>query len=464
MTDTRPTDLLYGHLGDPVYDTESQRWHFPRQPLISRRLEPLDRSQIVVEPSHQSNEDFAPSSIERTQQIKDLTHACPELLSVTVTGILPEFAYVSETINHVVASHDPTVSDLIAFGKVVNASKVKMKTREFPCVALVAGTAGELVRFILLRKEQLGWDGHKAFGIQSLTAAGGEQGWWRGNGSPIQQLLFAADYEGNKGTLLATRYHGAISILQPVLRPGLVSPIASAADRFQLPASRIAVTLIATIETHSAGNLPFADVAFNPWDHQQLATIDQAGAWSTWDLAPPKIKDKTPCTVTRVSYGNAKVSRKTNLLPLNPVHDGWGRIIWSSNYEVLLKADRRALALAMIHMEPKAIKIPDLAMARSADWILDVKRSPTDPGQVFVVTSTRLFWLGVSVVGDMEKAKDVRIEVTVLLSWVHYRSPNDISLHLELLSEVEETLNEEHIRTSLVYRLVFEGFSHGIQN
>ena len=30
MTDARPIDLNYGHFGEPVYDLESQKWHFSR--------------------------------------------------------------------------------------------------------------------------------------------------------------------------------------------------------------------------------------------------------------------------------------------------------------------------------------------------------------------------------------------------------------------------------------------------
>lgn len=36
MSDARSTDLLYGHLGEAVYDNDSDRWHFTRVPHISR--------------------------------------------------------------------------------------------------------------------------------------------------------------------------------------------------------------------------------------------------------------------------------------------------------------------------------------------------------------------------------------------------------------------------------------------
>lgn len=30
MTDARPTDLNYGHFGEPIYDVDGQKWNFVR--------------------------------------------------------------------------------------------------------------------------------------------------------------------------------------------------------------------------------------------------------------------------------------------------------------------------------------------------------------------------------------------------------------------------------------------------
>ncbi len=36
MTEARPADLVYGHLGEAVYDTDSQEWKFTRRPCIGK--------------------------------------------------------------------------------------------------------------------------------------------------------------------------------------------------------------------------------------------------------------------------------------------------------------------------------------------------------------------------------------------------------------------------------------------
>lgn len=35
MTEARSLGLNYGHLGEPVYDSDNHRWHFARNPYIS---------------------------------------------------------------------------------------------------------------------------------------------------------------------------------------------------------------------------------------------------------------------------------------------------------------------------------------------------------------------------------------------------------------------------------------------
>ncbi|KAL9104673.1 MAG: hypothetical protein Q9163_000416 [Psora crenata] len=439
MTEVRPADLIYGHLGDPIYDTESHQWRFPREPLLSQRIVPVGQLRAVLEASCLCIENVKPNAVERAQQAKDLSHSRPELLPAA--GLFPRLAQVSEAVNLSTANYDPTFSDLIAYGQVANGSSSRTKARELPCMAVAAGPAGELLRVVILRKEQLGWEGRRAFGIQLLTAAGGEQGWWRGNGSPLQQLVFAADSDGHSGNRLAARYHGAISILQPVLRAGLMSPVTSAAQDFQLPASRIEVTHVAVISTHDEGGVPYADVTFNPWDSQQVATIDQAGACSVWDLVPPKRKHKALWTLTRVFRGHAQCSEEAVSQYSRLIADGWARISWITNFRTLLVVSRKSIRVHMLNVEPKAINVPDLALTQSADWILDAKRSLTNPKHMFAVTSTRLFWLDVSVTGDMEGTKNVLVTVTVLLSWVHYRSPEDLSLHLELRNETDDVID-----------------------
>lgn len=45
MSAARLTDLVYGHVGEPVYDVESHKWHFTRIPTIG--LNPVDLIRVI---------------------------------------------------------------------------------------------------------------------------------------------------------------------------------------------------------------------------------------------------------------------------------------------------------------------------------------------------------------------------------------------------------------------------------
>ena len=347
--------------------------------------------------------------------------------------LLPELAQVSEAIIEVAQECDPTISELLAFGGAVDATSVRrsQKIRYKQIVAVASGAAGEVVRLIVLSKEQLGWENKNGFKIDTLTAQSGEEGWWTGNGTPIQQLAFAG-VEKEASTWLAVRYHNAISILKPMLRPILVCPSNAEGPIRWLPASRLDANHVMTLPTRNTGDVPFADVSFNPRDHQQLVAIDQAGRWSVWSIEA-QIKGKGLRTITRDSSGSLVDDEDLDLDDSEPILDGCARAVWVGNLDTLLVASRRTLAIFDVKAKPRSLHVPDLDLAKSKDWILDVKRSPTNASHVFVVTSSRLFWLKVSPLAEAEASESAETTVTILLSWVHFRDPHDISLSLNML-------------------------------
>ena len=56
MTEARRADLVYGHLGEAVYDTDSQEWYFSRRPFTGKKT-PYLRSLIIdfCRPTTQAN-------------------------------------------------------------------------------------------------------------------------------------------------------------------------------------------------------------------------------------------------------------------------------------------------------------------------------------------------------------------------------------------------------------------------
>lgn len=426
MSGARPLDLNYGHLGEPVYDSENHHWRFARVPKLTQPLVPVGNPVIAHQPSSAFN---APnhSAAERSKNIRDLTKEFPELLSSA--PLLPELAQVSEAVNEITSANDPTVSELLAFGRANDGSK----GRTVPIIAIAGGEAGGLVRLILLAQEQLGWTESKNVYLDNLSSKGGEEAQWSGNGSPIQQLVFA-ESEGQSSSWLAVRYHGAISILRPQLRRNDDPWTSNHTGAFH---SRLKPNFIVTLPTQRSRRTQFADVAFNPWYHEQIATVDQEGRWTIWNFVCLSTQ-RGLWTIEEAFGGNLFDGHTKDDEQSSDSKDGWGAVSWAGHPNRVIVTGRRTLAVFDVRGGPNRLNVPNLVSNNSPDWILDVKRISSITNDVFVVTSRSLHLLRFP---TSEEANDSGVQC--LLSWRHYRDLGDISLRLNLLSQ-PESLDGSH--------------------
>lgn len=389
----------------------------------------------TVEPSAASAE----SHFELSNRAGDLNGLYPEL--VPSTSRLRRSARTSALINEIVSSNDPTKSDLLALGKITNFVNPRPGLKSFPIVALAAGSAGELVKFVLLGKEHLGWEGNKKTGVLRWTADGGEAGYWKGNGVPIQQLVFAEINDGSE-SWLAARYQSQVSIFRPVLKQNSVFPTHKENPHMNLPSSRLDTNHIITLSTQSTTGVPFADVSFNPWYPRQIVTTDQVGEWSIWNITRDSQK-KGLWTASRTSGQNVEI--QSDEFGKSAVQaDGWGRCLWIGDLNTIFVATRRALAIFNVKDIPTRLPVPDLALANSTDWILDVRRCQSYKSVVFVLTSSRIFWLQVWTMEAVKFAMNGEAGAFVLLSWIHFRDPHDYSLQLDMYySSVDDEKSRE---------------------
>ncbi len=422
MSEARPLDLNYGHLGEPVYDSENHEWRYARVPRITQRFRPVGKPKIA----HQSSLAFnAPneSAAERLKNIRDLTRGYPELLPSS--HLLPELARISEGVNEVTSAHDPTVSELLAFGRANDVDPRHGKT--VPVIAIAGGKAGELVRLILLTQEQLGWTESKNVYLDNLSSKGGEEAQWSGNGSPIQQLVFA-ESEGQPNSWLAVRYHGAVSILRPQLRRNndIGKP-----NRASALHSRLNPNHIVTLPTQRSQRTQFADVAFNPWYHEQIATIDQEGCWTVWNLVGLAPR-RGLWTVEEAFGGSILDGHEKDHEQPSHLGDGWGAVLWAGNTNRIIVTGRRTLVVFNFKGGPHRLNVPNLVSRSSLDWILDTKRSSLATSDVFIVTSRSLYLLRFPSAEEPNGS-----DVQCLLSWRHFRDLGDISLRLNLLAHSE---------------------------
>ena len=415
---------------------------FLRLILAARRLKPVGQPVIALEGSTKVFIETSRNAPDRWRTIKDLTQKLPEL--APAASLLSDLAQTSDTVNEVTAGHDPTVSELLAFGEAVEITRERRGERTIPIVAVTAGAAGEFVRLVRLIPTQLGWDDSDAH-LDCTTAKGGEEGFWMGNGSPVQQVVFA-EAEGKPSHWLAVRYHGAISILRPLLLRN--ADISASRDEGTHPSSRLDANHTLTLAEQDG--VSFSDLCFNPWNNQQFGTIDQEGRWTVWDIdVAVNRKRKEHGTVVQRSQGQLPDAHKQGPASASLIADGWNRVLWVGAKDTIAVASRQTLAIYDIGTPVKMLYVIDLDQGKEGDWLLDMKQCWLDASSLFVVTSSKIFWIQVSSAGDCYKSKDMKPGASVLLSWDHSIDREDISLRLNILG-VSNTTGSDNDATSSV--------------
>lgn len=312
-------------------------------------------------------------------------------------------------------------------------------------VTIPAGAAGELVKVIQCIPEIVGWGDDFDRKLYTDALESRVQGLWRGNGSPVQQLQFAKS-NGESTEWLAVRYGGTTSILRVVLREkevpmpyGLSSAPAIGAN----VEHRMELEHIATVSTQQSGVAPHADVCFNPWNPREFAILNQSSCWSTWRITSIKqtlgtwtVEAGSSGTVAEDSFDDARNPAGNTLN-----HDGWGAVRWTNDGACLLVCNRWRLVCIKLQDRPIEMSMPDLAVTRREDWILDIREAPTHPEYLFIATSSRVIWLQVTVEcleGQDQTQKHVSAQI--LFTWAHFRNELDTSLWMQIIALRTSTL------------------------
>jgi len=403
--------------------------------VIARQLLPLGTSILALEGSQQYDVRRAQSATERSQNLSDLTSEYPALLPSAT--LLPGLALTSEVVTEVTFNHDPIVSELLAFGQAIDLTAERRGVRTVPIAAVAGGAAGEVVRLVLLSKEQIGWEDSKNVKLSSFTAKDGEEGWWTEHGSPIQQLVFA-DMEDEVIPWLAVRHGGAISILQPLLRREVVVPDYARPEMLPHPPSRLDPHHIVTLPVQRSGGVAIVDVTFNRWNNQQIATLDQYGRWAIWNIEAQSMRRRIWTINESVRGTMVKGSEQDHGEP-RVIADGWGAVLWAGDTNTIVVSNRTALVVYDIKDEPEELPVPNNLSQVSTDWILDVKSSPSDLNQIFVLTTSSISWLHISTVREEDDSKKSESGARCLLSWRHFRDSGDVSLRLNITHASQDT-------------------------
>lgn len=261
-----------------------------------------------------------------------------------------------------------------------------------------------------------------------------ERGYWVGIGGAIQQIE-SADDENESGTWLAVRQDTLITIFRP-LYGKLHRATGSSTGYEQLSfTSRLNPNPVAALTTERAKSENYMDVSFNPWYARQFAIVDARGQWSIWDLERLHGKGSPEELLSGKSghFYEDYNSNPTSKVPQNDHADGWYRIMWACNINTMVICNRRNIAVFDIKSVPTRLRSLEIFTKNSTEWILDMKRSPEHLNHLFILTSSRIFWIEVVPTTKDREDQSTFTGLKVILSYQHFRDSNDKTLRLTVV-------------------------------
>ncbi|KAF2083620.1 hypothetical protein K490DRAFT_51214, partial [Saccharata proteae CBS 121410] len=435
MTDSHVTDLNYGHVGLAVYDPEVKQWSFTRRPGSRRTLQPVGQPEAIIPAI--SSDLTPPNGLARQlhRESEEVLRSNPELHAAR--WFLTENAKLSKAVLAIAARYDPVRGALVDFGRAADVDDRRMRCT-VKIAALPGGKGGHALRIIQLRNEHRGWAQDKSVWLNVPHLGAGETGWWSGNGAPIQQVCFAST-EDETGTFLAVRTDTVVHLFRPLWHRAPVKASGHANTYERFPASRLDASPIVQIPI-AKGKPAYADVSFNPWYQRQIATINQHGVWTIWNIEGVKDNKRSTFRTLRAKVGRVIGDRDIEKadgedpeddVPAPKFHDGWFRVLWVGDVNTIAVFSRRQVVLFNFRGDTKHLKSPDIGLKNTTDWILDAKRDPRSTDRIFILTSSRLILSAVRVPDEVGKGNEAaEAGAQSLLSWRHFRHPEDMTLQM----------------------------------
>jgi RNA polymerase I-specific transcription initiation factor RRN6 len=321
----------------------------------------------------------------------------------------------------------PIFGHLLAIGKAVDADQ-KNQSRKTTLIAMPCGEAGHALRLIRPHSDKYAWGAGSAARLSLIDIKSSDQGYWVGTGGTILQILFADENE-TPTVWLAVRQARMVTIFRPTC--GSELRFAVAPDYLNsYPPSRIYANPVAVLTSERCGAGDFVDTSFNPWYARQFAVVDQMGFWSVWNIESKRNRSSSlslvPGRSGRIFDG---FMPDPNLNELGNA-DGWHKILWIGTVSMIVVCNRRQLALFSIKTLPTRLSSPKLLAANNSDWILDMKRSPTNSCHLFVLTSSRICLLEVTPNEDYG-----HYGARILLSHRHFKDVNDETLKIVICKD-----------------------------
>ncbi|KAI9039528.1 uncharacterized protein KD926_009403 [Aspergillus affinis] len=417
--------LQYGHLGKPKYDSETQTWRFPRTLTPAPTLHYAGVTKTTV-PS--------PLTVPRSSSIENkslIPQVYPELGSCW-----PQVR--NETLSNAISRTydvcDPLVSSLLDLGHAIDFEKDDPGNRLIPIAAIASGECGNAISLYRIEEDtvKLRHDAANEIRVPSIGRLESVQ--WSSGGAPVQQICFGQTLE-EKATWMAARFPHSTRIFRPLYHRHPISTgvcyHGDSTKPIDCGTSRLDANPLVEISCEQTGGFMHADVAFNPWYPQQLGIVDVSGNWGIWEMSRHN-RNKGSWTSNCSKSGSLPwLDNDDGQDTENHTrHDGWAAIEWASDYKSFVVSDRRCPIIYRIEADQVSSFPIELDLKRPSEWILDIKRSTCNVSHVFILTTSRVFWIDIALDPVSTTAGSTRRSLYPRLFWRHFRDPEDTTLQL----------------------------------
>ncbi|KAK2861486.1 hypothetical protein FQN49_004149 [Arthroderma sp. PD_2] len=453
MDDHLKNEVSLGHLGKATYVEDLQEWKFLRAPNKGLNFNLAGEANVF---SHGKSLNLCQeprngnSVTKRTEQV--LLNLHPELTHGLSNMVLEEAT--SRAITSAATSFEPSGHGCLAFGDVARMIDERIANQTIPIMVCLSGNSSSSLTLFPYDFSQA------SLATGNETSLDENQSMlWTVPGGPVQQVS-SSEAMNEQRKNFAARLSFSTTIFSPIYHripvPVSLNDKDSYAESYLL--AKIDPNPLVNIPCNLTGGQPHASVVFNPWYQRQLALIDRAGNWSIWDLQR-RHKRKAGWFAERGPSGSLRLLEADESLKPIDHYDGWHAISWVGTIHQLLVCDRRNVSLCRIDVRPPKQEPLDLCLEFSSEWILDVLWSQKSPSHIFVLTTLRIFWLNIAPpeVSRLSQSDDFQT-ATILLTWKHFRDPEDISLKLTSISVGDDFFIVLYSRLNLLV-MTFQAFS-----
>lgn len=349
---------------------------------------------------------------------------------------------------------------LFAVGELTDRSNATTVSSA-PYLAQAVGGANNVLQLSRLDQQEWRWRGDETVGLRLLDVSDYQPATWEDGIGSIRRMKCVVDSKRYDPTRwLIVQWDSETRVFQPEFGKIPIGPRLPNGEE----ASRIAVNSLFSLSASETGGSSHTDAAFNPNTRSnpaQLALIDEKGYWGIWDVAGIRLKASRKPRVSLYRCGHVQDGVLKRLPRQATGRKDWHTAFWVGGSEgplhelealdleddmalppsqsvlpplerssTLLLANSKLLRLLDLNTN---LFLPDIAFVPKTGLgrILDVQPSPQDPRYFFVLTTSRIFVVGLFFAPGVRWDQPTK-HWSILLSTPHHRDGNNTSLKLSI--------------------------------